>query len=49
MITTSDHCSFFTLRKEPPADPEKGKLDLNMPAFFNSSPGASSTGPGHYS
>jgi hypothetical protein len=38
---------FYSL--EGPVDLDKGKVDLSVPTFFTSSPGQSSSPPGHFS
>ena len=43
------HCSILCLLLEGPVDLDKGKVDLSVPPFFSSSPGQSSSTPGHFS
>ena len=39
----------FVVFLEAPLDLDKGKVDLSVPPFFTSSPGQSSSPPGHFS
>jgi len=41
--------TFFCLFLEAPLDLDKGKVDLSVSPFFASSPGQSSSAPGHFS